>query len=128
MNPLFLDWENFVVACSEEGEVIGCGQIRPLSDAGQMELASLVVDEAYRGKGVGTAIVTDLLDRKRPQGKRSVFCTTLARTSLFYERIGFRKVKNANDVPLALRLEIGVGTFIAALAAGDSLVLLRLDD
>lgn len=59
--------QRFVVAVAEEGAVIGCGELAPLS--GEVaEVRSLVVDEARRGQRTGVALVTALADRARELG------------------------------------------------------------
>jgi ribosomal protein S18 acetylase RimI-like enzyme len=59
LNPLNLNWRNFVVA-EVEGQLAGFGQLRPHRD-GSLELASLVVRPAYRRQGIGSRIVRALL-------------------------------------------------------------------
>jgi amino-acid N-acetyltransferase len=57
----------FVVAVGDEGLVVGCGELAPLS--GEVaEVRSLVVDEARRGQRLGVALVTALADRARELG------------------------------------------------------------
>ena len=57
----------FVVAVSDEGTVVGCGELAPLS--GEVaEVRSLVVEEARRGQRLGVALVTALADRARELG------------------------------------------------------------
>ena len=48
------DWRNFVVAVSEKGALIGCDQVKPRK-SGIWEMASVAVDNAWRGKGVAIA-------------------------------------------------------------------------
>jgi N-acetylglutamate synthase-like GNAT family acetyltransferase len=60
INPSGLAWKSFVVACISSGEVFGCGQIRRHHD-GLLELASVAVEADYRGRGIGAAIVRQLL-------------------------------------------------------------------
>eukprot|EP00962_Isochrysis_galbana_P040198 scaffold14533_cov118-Isochrysis_galbana.AAC.2 len=65
MNPIGVKPERFVLAWDKpKGAVAGFGQIRPVGD-GACELASLIVEPAYRGLGVGTVLVTKLLARHR---------------------------------------------------------------
>jgi amino-acid N-acetyltransferase len=57
----------FVVAVAEDGAVLGCGELAPLS--GEVaEVRSLVVDEARRGQRLGVALVNALADRARALG------------------------------------------------------------
>lgn len=59
--------QRFVVAADQDGTVIGCGELAPLS-AEVAEVRSLVVDEARRGQRTGVALVTALADRARALG------------------------------------------------------------
>ena len=49
INPTGLDWRRFLVAEGPEGMILACGQIKPHGD-GTFELASVAVDEAWRGQ------------------------------------------------------------------------------
>lgn len=88
INPTGLDWERFVVAVSSEGEVIGCGQIKPHRD-GSYELASLVTHPRWRGKGVARALI-EHLSASHP-GELYLMCRS--ELGPFYEKFGFRIVQ-----------------------------------
>ena len=60
INPTGLDWQRFVLAVTDEDEIIGCGQIKPHRD-GSLELASIAVAPAWRGKGLARTIIEHLL-------------------------------------------------------------------
>jgi N-acetylglutamate synthase-like GNAT family acetyltransferase len=87
INPTGLDWRRFVVVVIQEGNVIGCGQIKPHRD-GSQELASLAVDAEWRGLGVARAILEHLIASK--EGPIYLMC----RSSLgpLYEKFGFEHV------------------------------------
>lgn len=59
LNPVNLRWMNFWVA-EADGHIVGAGQLRPHTD-GSRELASLVVNPAYRQQGIGGRLVRQLL-------------------------------------------------------------------
>jgi amino-acid N-acetyltransferase len=87
INPTGLDWKRFIVATNPEGEVIGCGQLKP---HGQeiLELASIAVHPKYRNQGVARAIIEDLLaDRSHP-----LYLMCRSRLQPFYEKFGFRAI------------------------------------
>ena len=118
----------FVVAVNGD-QVIGCGELAPLSGA-VAEVRSLVVDEQWRGQHAGVALVTALADRARELG----FVTLCAFTHQpsHFVRLGFSIVphvwvpeKIAHDcVSCALFRRCGQYAVSLPLRAG---VGLRLD-
>ncbi|CAM9266574.1 unnamed protein product [Discosporangium mesarthrocarpum] len=122
MNPLSVDTENFIVA-EEKGDVVGFGQVRPVG-GGNFELASLHVEEAHRGQGIGTALARRLLAAFEDKANRAdLYLLTLAGTTKFYNKIGFVEVE-AKDTPATLRAELAVGSFIQSFF-GTSVVCMR---
>ena len=138
MNPLFLEPSNFEVACRGD-EVVAFGQLRPLPSAGDddgdagaaapaaAELASLVVEEKERGRGIGSEIVRRLLERHRAVSAEPVWLLTLASRRKFYAPLGFSEV-GGFGVPTGLAAEAAVGSIVARLAAGQGLICMRLED
>jgi N-acetylglutamate synthase-like GNAT family acetyltransferase len=87
INPMDLDWKRFVVALNERDEMIGCGQLKP-HGKDILELASLAVYPEQRGKGVGRAIIQDLLkDSPRP-----LYLMCESSVGPLYEKFGFREI------------------------------------
>ncbi len=97
INPLGLDWRRFIVAKSPAGEFIGCGQLKPHSD-GSLELASLAVVPAWRGRGVARLIIQALM-AKAP---RPLYLTCRGALGPFYEKFGFR-VLHPDEMPSYFR-------------------------
>ncbi|MDH3944061.1 MAG: GNAT family N-acetyltransferase [Anaerolineae bacterium] len=97
INPTGLDWRRFVVAEDGDGNVIGCGQVKPHRD-GSHELASIVVEEAWRGQGVARAMIEHLLAGHT--GTLYLMC----RSSLgpLYEKFGFSNIE-ADEMPKYFR-------------------------
>lgn len=91
INPMGVHGERFVVIESPEGGVIACGQVKPHRD-GTRELASLVVDRAWRGRGLARRIVAHLLEAH--PGDMYLMCAS--NLELFYEKFGFREVEDAS--------------------------------
>jgi GNAT superfamily N-acetyltransferase len=129
----------------EDETVVGFGQIRPL-DSSYSELASLYVDPAYRGRGIGTKIVRELLRRhddavrarrrgspaggpEPPPGGGSVCLLTLQPTAPFYEAHGFRAVSRDSEafrrMPASVRLEHAAGTALSALLGNQLACMVR---
>ena len=87
INPTGLKWPRFVVAVTREGEVIGCGQVKPHRD-GSIELASLIVTAEWRGRGVAAALIEHLVSAH----KKDMYLMCRSSLGAFYERFGFRSV------------------------------------
>ncbi len=74
-------------------ELCGCGALKAL-DAARREIKSMRVTDAFRGRGVGRAILEHLIGEARARGMRSV-CLETGSTEPFaaalrlYERAGF---------------------------------------
>lgn len=86
--------QELVVAVDETDKVIGAGALHVMWED-LAEVRSLVVSEELRGKGVGHAILTFLLDRARGLGVKRVFCLTFE--TEFFSRHGFEAI---SDVPV----------------------------
>jgi N-acetylglutamate synthase-like GNAT family acetyltransferase len=85
INPMGLHWERFLVAETGAGQFVGCAQIKHHQD-GSLELASLAVEEAYRGRGVASSLIRSLLqDSPRP-----LYLMCRPELGVFYQKFGFR--------------------------------------
>jgi GNAT superfamily N-acetyltransferase len=75
-------------------EVLGCGAVRLLDD-GRAEVKRMFVVPTARGRGVGRAILTALVDEARALGAASVVLETGIRqleAIALYERAGFSRI------------------------------------
>lgn len=84
LNPSGIDWQHFIVAVDHSGAIIGCAQVK-IHPGGVQELASLVVLEPWRGKGVAGALITSLI----AQHSGELYLTCRARLEPLYQRFGF---------------------------------------
>jgi amino-acid N-acetyltransferase len=80
--------ERFIVI-TLEGQVAGCAELAPLSRA-VAEVRSLVVDEAYRGRGLGSQLVEELKRAARRDGFTTLCAFTHAPSHFI--RLGFSMV------------------------------------
>jgi predicted N-acetyltransferase YhbS len=85
INPTGLDWRRFVVAVDGQGQVIGCGQVKP-HGRDVLELASIAVLPEHRGRGIARKVIEALLE-KTP---RPLYLMCMAHNGPMYERFGFR--------------------------------------
>jgi N-acetylglutamate synthase-like GNAT family acetyltransferase len=93
INPTGLDWKRFVVAVTDEGQVISCGQLKP-HGADILELASIGTLPEYRGQGIARAIIEELL-RESP---RPLYLMCIAHNGPMYEKFGFHIIET-KDMP-----------------------------
>ncbi|MCK5620602.1 MAG: GNAT family N-acetyltransferase [Candidatus Krumholzibacteria bacterium] len=89
---------SFVVA-EHEGNIVGSGGVEVYGHYGL--LRSVVVDPAFRGKGLGEAIVSDRLRWSARQGLRAVYLLTTT-VPEFFEKIGFTEMSRA-EVPTEIQ-------------------------
>jgi len=75
LDDLVAHASRFLVLTDEAGEVVGCGELAPLS-AAVAEIRSLVVDGRLRGIGLGSRLVTALKRRARLDGYRTLCAFT----------------------------------------------------
>ncbi len=94
LNPLGLDWRRFWLAVDEDGQMIGCGQVKPHRD-GSRELASIAVRPEWRRRGAASAIIRRLL----AEHPAPLYLTCRAELVGFYARFGFGAVEHPAELP-----------------------------
>ncbi len=98
LDPTSLDWRNFIVAV-DDAKVVGIAQVKPYADC--RELGSLMVEPAYRKRGIGGRLIETLLRRER--GEVYLLCaSTLAP---YYAKFGF-VVIDGRQAPATLRRKL----------------------
>jgi amino-acid N-acetyltransferase len=90
---LYEDVQEFRVA-EVEGRVVGCGALHVMWED-LAEVRTIAVDPAFHGHGVGSALLSALLDGARALGVRRVFCLTFE--TEFFGRHGFTAIE---EVPV----------------------------
>lgn len=121
INPLDLDWRRFLLAVTPDGEMVGCGQVKPHSD-GTLELASIAVRPAWRGRGIARRIIERLL----AESPRPLYLTCASQLGLLYEKFGFRALSESEMTPYFRRLS-RLATAFMKMARGQTLLVMKLD-
>ncbi len=75
---------SYVLAFSEKRDVVGTGRIEPNG-----KIARLAVIAEYRGQGVGSAMLTRLVEEARKKGFSQVFLHAQTHALNFYKKFGF---------------------------------------
>jgi amino-acid N-acetyltransferase len=131
---LYEDVQEFRVA-EAAGVLVGCGALHVMWED-LAEVRTLAVDPAWRGRGVGSRLLTVLLDQARELGVRRLFCLTFEVE--FFSRHGFHVVDGTPVAPevyaqLLRSMDEGVAEFLDLARVkpntlGNTRMLRLLDD
>ncbi len=92
---LYESVQEFTVA-QINNEVVGCGALHVLWED-LAEVRTLAVSESVRGKGVGHAILAEIIERARQVGVKRIFCLTFE--TEFFGRHGFVEIQGTPVAP-----------------------------
>lgn len=93
---LFEDIQEFWVACTPDGAVVGCGALHVMWED-LAELRTVAVAADHQARGVGNQIVLALLEAARELGVTRVFVLTFAVD--FFRRHGFAEISGVAATP-----------------------------
>ena len=88
--PVDLEWDEMdavslhAVAVDEAGHAVGTGRLLPDGHIGRM-----AVKIANRNAGIGSAILTELMQQARQRGHAAVMLNAQIQVQAFYQRFGF---------------------------------------
>jgi GNAT superfamily N-acetyltransferase len=92
-----------VLFALEAGEAVGCCALLALADGG-FELAKMAVADAWKGRGLGRALLAAAIERARAAGAPRLYLETnssLAPALALYRSFGFVDVVPAEPSPYA---------------------------
>ena len=121
INPMDLNWKHFIVAETRDGLFIGCAQLKTHKDK-SIELASIAVEESFRGQGVARALIEHLL----VQAPRPVYLMCRPALGSFYEQFGFRG-HWPEDMPPYFRRILRFLRVLVFLTKHEGPLIMRLD-
>ena len=122
INPIDLDWQRFVIAVTPEGEMVGCGQVKPHGD-GSRELASIAVTPPWRKRGVARAII-EYLTASEPS---TLYLTCRASLGPFYTRFGFKAIEQPEMPPYFRRISRLMKALGVLHVVGERLLVMKRD-
>jgi len=91
-----IDSNQFLIA-QDKNKIIGCVRIQNID--GHFKLASLAVLPNYRRMGIGSALITKILDVNI---KRPVYLFCNIKNESFYKKLGFKRIEIKN-IPETLK-------------------------
>jgi ribosomal protein S18 acetylase RimI-like enzyme len=90
-----------VLFALEDGEAVGCCALMALPDGG-FELAKMAVADAFKGRGLGRALMAAAVERAKAAGAPRLYLETnsgLAPALALYRSFGFVEVTPAEQSP-----------------------------
>jgi N-acetylglutamate synthase-like GNAT family acetyltransferase len=120
INPTGLNWQRFVVVESAQGQVIGCGQVKPHGD-GSDELASLVVHPDWRKQGIARAIIEHFIDTY--DGDLYLMCRE--NLGSLYEKFGFQAVRQDEMPRYFYRIMRMLGLLDRVMSEGERVLIMK---
>lgn len=117
-----LNWRRFLLAISDNGELVGCAQIKPHSD-GTFELASLAVRREWRGRGIARALIEKLLSNS----PRPIYLTCRSGLGDFYGKFGF-SVPASRELPPYFRRLKSLADIFFYRKNDETLLIMRRDE
>lgn len=76
-SELLRSLEDFIVVVDQDDVVVACGGLRMYAPD-LFEIVGLAVDEAWQGRGLGSAMIGQLVDEATKRGAARVFAMTLS--------------------------------------------------
>jgi len=92
-----------VLIALEGGEPVGCCALIAMQGGG-FEVAKMAVNDAYKGQGLGRALMAACVERARAAGAKRLYLETnsgLAPALGLYRSFGFRQIEPAQPSPYA---------------------------
>ena len=129
INPMGLDWRRFTLAVNDAGQILACGQLKPHAND-LLELASIAVEPAYQGQGLGSQIITRLIAIHRMQTAGSptpLYLTCRFSLGSYYARFGFREASQDEMPKYFRRIQRLANLFLSASKSGQHLLVMVLD-
>ena len=111
------------MAVAPQGNLLGCGQIKPHAD-GSREMASIAVQEQARNQGVARAVIEALLAL---EPERPLYLMCRARLKLFYVKFRFHSIELEEMPPFFRRISRAERIFNSKAQLDDRLLVMSLD-
>jgi N-acetylglutamate synthase-like GNAT family acetyltransferase len=86
-----------LIACEDNGEVIGTGRVR-LNSTTEAEIKSMTVEENYRGKGIGTKIISELERRAKESTAKTIVINSRDTAVDFYKKHGYKVMEKSCNI------------------------------
>ncbi len=122
INPGGLDWRRFILAVDDQGNLVGCGQIKP-HGSDLLELASIAVQPAHRNQGIARSIIMHLLSIST----RPIYLMCVSSMGGLYEKFGFKLLENKEMPRYFQKINSLAGLTELLVRSGESLLVMKLE-
>jgi ribosomal protein S18 acetylase RimI-like enzyme len=89
----------FAAGGFDRERLIAVGIIAPDGEPGSWRVCGMATAPGERGRGVGRAVLDELLEHARASGGTRVWCNARVPARSFYERPGFHAVSGVFELP-----------------------------
>jgi len=86
-----------LIACDENGKIIGTGRAR-FNSSTEAEIKSMAVEENYRGKGIGSKIIFELERKIKETEARKIVISSRDKAVEFYKKHGYRVISESYNL------------------------------
>jgi len=96
LSSLLKDDHTQIIVCKDAGKIIGMGSVVVINIPTGLtaRIEDVVVDEVYRGKGVGRQLMLELINCAQSQGALSIELTSRPQreaANALYQKLGFQR-------------------------------------
>jgi GNAT superfamily N-acetyltransferase len=88
----------YAVGAFAHDELLAVGLIAPDGEPGSWRVRGMATDAGERGRGIGAAVLSELLAHAARAGATRVWCNARTPARTFYERAGFRAVSHEFEI------------------------------
>ena len=86
-----------LIACDKNGDVIGTGRAR-FNSPTEAEIKSMAVEENYRGKGIGSKIISELERRVKKNSAKKIVINSRESAVDFYKKHGYKVIVDSYNL------------------------------
>lgn len=104
----FVDRQTFVVRGEADDYIRGVAVYAPLTEPYTSEIIGLAIDAPYRGEGIGSFAVGNIVMMARQNGRKAIDVISVDSAREFWTHKGFKSIKPRVDGPnlATMRLEL----------------------
>jgi ribosomal protein S18 acetylase RimI-like enzyme len=89
----------FAIGAFDGDQLVAVGLVGPEGQPGEWRVRGMATLPAFRGQGVGSAVLTALVEHAREGGATAVWANVRTPARTLYERAGFEVISEEFELP-----------------------------